>query len=344
MTIRKFEQIDGLRFFAVFAVVCTHWKWSGSDLFRQISMGARGVDLFFVLSGFLITLGLIRSKEKTETKGTTLYKFYVRRFLRIFPVYYLTVFILLLFNFSKMWGAIWWYLLCICNFHSIHINDWGVGGHFWSLSVEEQFYLVWPLLILMTPNKRLPIVIVLSIMISLFAKAYWTINNYPFWWVYMHPLASLDALAMGALLSYLYTFQMEWLRRSLCTSWISAVIFLQMVVVIFIGLENYCNLFNSIFDRLSFGLFSMWLVGRSAIGFKGIAAYILESPPLRYIGKISYSIYLFHIFIPGMILGLEFPHNENLRFLICAAIAIGLSSISWYLFESKILKYKDRFE
>jgi peptidoglycan/LPS O-acetylase OafA/YrhL len=344
MTIRKFDQIDGLRFFAVFGVVCAHWSWFGTRVCQQISSGSRGVDLFFVISGFLITLGLIRSKAKVQTTGTTLYKFYVRRFLRIFPIYYLTVFILLIFYFDKMSSAIWWYLLYLCNFHSIHIQDWGVGGHFWSLSVEEQFYLVWPFIILLLPNKRLPIAIGSSIILSLAVKSYWYVKDFPFWWGYMHPLASLDALAIGALLSYLYSFYPEQLRKTLYNPWLALLIAVQMVLVIVAGSFPSVAFIYHIGVRTSFGLFSLWLVGRASFGFSGIMASILESPPLRYIGKISYSIYLFHVFIPGMLMGLEFPKNDNLRFLLYGAVTIGLSSISWYLFESRILKYKDRFE
>ena len=106
MRIRKFEQIDGLRFIAVFSVLCAHWNFFANHFFNQISFASRGVDLFFVISGFLITLGLIRSKEKEQTIGTSLYKFYIRRFLRIFPVYYLTVFILVLVWHDRMMKAI----------------------------------------------------------------------------------------------------------------------------------------------------------------------------------------------------------------------------------------------
>ena len=137
MDVKKFEQIDGLRFFAVFAVICAHWHSSQTPFFESITAASRGVDLFFVISGFLITLGLIRSKDKAQSTGTSLYKFYARRFLRIFPIYYLTIFILLIVYYSQMSGVIWWYLLYLCNFHSIRIQDWGIAGHCWSLSVEE---------------------------------------------------------------------------------------------------------------------------------------------------------------------------------------------------------------
>jgi peptidoglycan/LPS O-acetylase OafA/YrhL len=344
MDVKKFDQIDGLRFFAVFAVICGHWDWFGHKFSELITSASRGVDLFFVISGFLITLGLIRSKEKTQTTGTSLYKFYMRRFLRIFPIYYLTVFILLFFYYDRMSGTIWWYLLYLCNFHSIKIQDWGIAGHFWSLSVEEQFYLVWPFIILLVPNKRLSFVIIASVFLSLAAKTYWLITSAPFWFAYMHPLGALDTLALGALLAYLYSFHQDMLKRVLNNTPVTIFVIAQMVICMSLLYSPHYNFIHQIGIRTSFGLFSMWLIGRAAFGFGGILGYTLDSPPLRYIGKISYAIYLFHVFVPGILLGLKYPENLNLRFLMYGVVTIGMASVSWYLFESRILKLKERFE
>jgi peptidoglycan/LPS O-acetylase OafA/YrhL len=344
MDVKKFDQIDGLRFFAVFGVVCGHWHWSHTEFCESITSASRGVDLFFVISGFLITLGLIRSKDKAQSTGQSLYKFYMRRFLRIFPIYYLTVFILLFFYWNEMHSTIWWYLLYLRNFYSIKIQDWGIAGHFWSLSVEEQFYMVWPFVILFTPKKRMLAVIIASVLLSLATKTYWFFTHAPFWYAYMHPLGALDTLALGALLAYLYTFHQDWLRRVLYDIRFTVLIIVQMVICMKLINVQQFSFIHHIGIRTSFGIFSMWLIGRAAFGFSGVPGFILSSPPLRYVGKISYAIYLFHIFIPGMLLGLAYPHNEDLRFLMYSAVTIGAASLSWYLFESPILKLKSRFE
>ena len=344
MRIKKFDQIDGLRFFAVFAVVCAHWHSSLSNFFGTITAASRGVDLFFVISGFLITLGLIRSKEKTEPKGSALYKFYIRRFLRIFPIYYLTVFILLYLNYNQISSSIWWFLLYASNFHSIKIQDWGPAGHLWSLSVEEQFYLVWPFIILFIPIRRLPIVIIASVLLSLAVKSYWYVTNVPFWALYMHPIAALDTLALGAILAYLYTFHTDQLRKMLFNPFIATIVIAQMVFCIYLMYAPHGNFIHHIGIRTSFGLFSAWLIGRATFGFKGITGFILDSSPLRYIGKISYAIYLFHPFVPVLLSRFKYPENENFRFALYAAVTMGLASGSWYLFESRILKLKGRFE
>jgi len=344
MGARKFDQIDGLRFFAVFAVVCAHWHSSLSNFFGLITAASRGVDLFFVISGFLITLGLIRSKEKNDTKGSSLYKFYIRRFLRIFPIYYLTVFILLYFNYNQISDSIWWFLLYASNFHSIKIQDWGAAGHLWSLSVEEQFYLVWPFIILFIPDRKLPAVIIAAVVLSLTAKSYWVVTNAPFWSLYMHPLAALDTLALGALLAYLYYFHTDQLRKILYNPFVTIIVTAQMILCIYLMYAPYGNFIHHIGIRTSFGLFSAWLIGRATFGFSKIPGHILSSRPLKYIGKISYAIYLLHPFVPVILSRFKYPENENLRFVLYAAVTVGLASASWHLFESRILKLKDRFE
>jgi peptidoglycan/LPS O-acetylase OafA/YrhL len=344
MTGRKFDQIDGLRFFAVFGVVCAHWYWSGHELMDIGPFAARGVDLFFVISGFLITLGLIRSKEGTTEVKTSLYKFYIRRFLRIFPIYYLTLLFVYIFWHSQMGNSIGWYLLYLCNFHSIKIQGFGIAGQFWSLSVEEQFYLIWPFIILYTPRRGLFSVMTLSIMLSIAMKIYWCLANVSFWTPYMHPLGCLDVLAMGALLAYFYYFFEDRLKAVLFNPIIASVVFIQMIAFVAC---HYIGKFGFIYDagmRTSFGIFSMWLIGRSVFGFMGLTGYILNISAIKYIGKISYAIYLFHDFVPGILLGMKYPENPNLRFLVYGIVTIGMASISWYLFERPILRLKNRFE
>lgn len=344
MDVKKFDQIDGLRFFAIFSVICGHWNWFAHEFIDFAPITSRGVDLFFVISGFLISIGLFRSKDKTQTKGQSLFKFYVRRFLRIFPIYYLTIFVIYIFWHSQMQGSLWWYILYLVNFHCIKIQAWGVAGLFWSLSVEEQFYMVWPFVILFIPNKRLPAVIIFAVFLSLGAKTYWAIINVSFWTPYMHPLGSLDALALGGLLAYLYQFHQELLRKLVHNQFIICLIIFQLIALIAIGYIADGHKIYDIGIRTSFGLFSMWLIGGAIFGFGGILGLILNSRPLQYIGKISYGIYLFHNFVPGILLGLEYPKDDNLRFIIYAVVTVGIASLSWYAFESPILKLKSRFE
>ena len=344
MEVKKFEQLDGLRFFAVFLVVCVHWSWSGQQFMNKFNSGSRGVDLFFVISGFLITLGLIKSKGKAQTTGNSLYKFYARRFLRIFPVYYLFLFVLYFFDRAKVEGDMRWYLLYLSNFHSIKTQSWGGLGHLWSLAVEEQFYLVWPFIILFTPRKYLVWVISSAIALSVAAKIVWRMQGDEFWSPYMHPLGPLDTLAIGALLSYFYYFYEDKLRAALYNPYITAAVFLEVSLFLYSQFTPF-NFLYHVGGRTFYGIFCAWLIGRAVFSFGGLMGAILSYKPIRYIGTISYAVYLFHPLVPDLVWHfIELPLTDNAKFIIHGAATIALASLSWYAFESQILKLKSRFE
>ena len=344
MEVRKFNQLDSLRFFAVFLVVCIHWGgWFGCGFFETLASGSRGVDLFFVISGFLITLGLLRSRDRDQSTGTSLYKFYVRRFLRIFPIYYLFLLLLWFVDHGRVAKGIWWYVFYASNFYSIKIQDWGGLGHLWSLAVEEQFYLVWPFIILLTSTRWLPHVMIGAVLISWATKIMWFAQGQTFWIWYMHPIGCLDTLALGSLLSYLYYFHQDRLRTALHNPYLAIIIFIQLLVCGYAQFTPY-NAFYHTSMRVCFGIFSAWLIGRTVFGFTGVVGYILDNRVLRYIGKVSYCIYLIHILIPNLFVSFKLIEEPNLRFLMYAALTIAIASFSWYVIEKPLLKLKDRFE
>ena len=344
MQFKKFEQIDSLRFFAVLPVLISHWGLFDISKSLQFLLASNGVNLFFSISGFLITLGLIKAREKEQNVQTSLWRFYIRRFLRIFPIYYLLLLILWLFNHQKVAEGILWYLSYSTNFYCIKIQGWGGLPHLWSLAIEEQFYLIWPFVILFTPRRFIPLIIGLIIFISLAFKTYWIYSGYSFWTFYMNPIAVLDVLGLGALLSYYYHCKSEQLRTILNSKIFTLIIMIQLIAVLYFRYDEKCNYLYQIINRFSLGLFCTWLIGRAVFGFTGIVGYILSIRPLKYIGKISYGIYLLHILIPGMFMGLKYPTNHILRFFIYFIVTIAISSLSWFFFESRILKFKDKFE
>lgn len=342
---KKFEQLDALRFFAVLLVVCSHWSWFGNKAFVQFNSGSRGVDLFFVISGFLITLGLIRSKDRVETVGISLSRFYIRRFLRIFPIYYLFLAVLWFFDHSKVADSIWWYVLYLGNFYCIKKQSWGETGYLWSLSVEEQFYLVWPFIMVFTSKKLLPVVMIMAILISAAIKIYWYVTGMTFWIWYMHPIGALDILSLGALLSYFYYFHKDKLQVILYNRYVVLAVF--AILIIGQGSKYLPQPYDSVYytsDRQFFGIFFAWLIGRCLYTIKGPFGYILDNKVLRYIGTISYSVYLFHPLVPELFWWLKGPVSDNVRFVIYSMATVALSSLSWYLFERQILKLKDTFQ
>ncbi|MCW3128088.1 MAG: acyltransferase 3 [Bacteroidetes bacterium] len=341
---RKYRQLDTFRCLGFICVLSLHWEWSGRAFADTISIGARALDLFFVISGFLITLILIKSKHKENNTGTSLYKFYARRFLRIFPIYYLFILIVWLFNRGKIADSILWNLTYLSNFYSIKHQTFGGVGHLWSLAVEEQFYFVWPFMILMTNRKYLPYAIIGCIFLSLGIKVYWYVNDYTYWYNMIHPLGVLDSLAIGGLLSYLYYYHQDKLRSWLFNPYITTAIVIQALFCLSCKYIHGLEFIFHIGVRTFWGIFCFWLTGRAVFGFTGITGRFLEFKPFVYIGKISYSMYLFHILVPGMFMGMKYPENIDLRFIFFFGVIVAIGSLSWYLVESPILRLKQRWE
>ena len=143
-----YPELDGVRAIAAMMVIFFHMGQMGIPLRGPISFGQSGVDLFFVLSGFLITSILL--KARPEDWGEVR-KFYVRRSLRIFPLYYGYLIVATIFG-AGVTGFYWVYLQ---NYRIAMGAPMGEVGHFWSLAVEEQFYLVWPFVVLFLPRRHL---------------------------------------------------------------------------------------------------------------------------------------------------------------------------------------------
>src|SRR5215218_136502 len=153
-------QLDALRFFAIAGVLVAHNLDPGQApwIFSRFDYAETGVRLFFVLSGFLITGILLGEREAADAaphrRISAIRRFYARRFLRIFPIYYLTLAVVLVTAVSPA-RRIWpWLFTYTTNIYAWHRLDWpGPVGHLWTLAVEEQFYLVWPWFLLFVPRK-----------------------------------------------------------------------------------------------------------------------------------------------------------------------------------------------
>ena len=175
---RHIIQLDGLRFFAVLMVMIGHWlQWQWSNQFLMDLPFVHGVTLFFVLSGFLITRILLKRKDElisTKTETKQLFKnFYIRRFLRISPIYYLLIFSFFIIDYKNTRDLFPWLLTYSSNiFQSINNVYVGEFNHFWSLAVEEQFYLFWPFIIIFVKPNRVLLTICLTIICAIISKVF----------------------------------------------------------------------------------------------------------------------------------------------------------------------------
>lgn len=367
--------LDGLRAIAFLLVFACHTDY--------ILVGWTGVLLFFVLSGFLIT-GIL-NKMKARFLGRDFFvKFYGRRFLRIFPLYYLYLFLMmgvvaLLLNagyrinyMNEFYRQVPYAFVYLYNFFyaSSAFAQHKFIDHFWSLSVEEQFYIFWPLLIFLTPErwqKRLFLaVIILTPFFRLATTHALRSGLFPFFTsdipigLYPLPWTHLDAFAMGAYISR-YEIPKPKLQLAL--------------LLIFVPLVGFASQYLSsgtltpsgtLMDLTSLGyrfpianaLKHIW--GYSLLNYlfavliycvarEGSFTRLLEWPLLAYLGKISYGMYVFHfsmIWFAARIRDVA-PISEDLAKPLTALIAFGLTfALAWlsYRFiERPILNLKDRY-
>ena len=333
-------QLDSLRAFAVLAVLIHHFY----PEIEPIDGGIYGVKLFFVLSGFLITGILLDSRDRLELTGQrkvfVFRQFYSRRTLRIFPLYYLILLTTLLLGNDDVVSGFWWYATYTSNFFLMTLNEYPwTTAHLWSLAVEEQFYLVWPFVILLVPKRLIVIAILLMIVAGPGYRLYSLVASYSGVTYYVLTLSSVDSLGWGALLAWLHRngFQASYLMKT--GLWL---FFLYPLVITNLTGETYFYVLNYTFLSVGF----VWLIAGAAKGFSGPVGVIMNWAPIIYIGKISYGIYLYHLFIPwGLykVLGVTQPANLTANAIILTTTTILLASLSWHFFEKPVNSLKKHF-
>ena len=193
------RQLDGLRAVAVSLVLYAHFLAAHDTYWGHV-----GVRLFFVLSGFLITRLLLDARSAPEFQSATALKsFYIRRALRIFPPYFAMLGFVWLVNLEQSRGTLLWHALYVSNFWYAIRDEWTpwLLCHTWSLSIEEQFYVVWPLIILLAPRRAIEQICVGAVVLSLAYRFCWPVTGPPSLARDLLPPASMDALASGAWLA-----------------------------------------------------------------------------------------------------------------------------------------------
>ena len=300
-------QLDGLRALAVLAVLWTHYLPEPYWLFG-VYWGGYGVRLFFVLSGFLITTILLHCRQYVhqgqQRRSVVLRQFYCRRFLRLCPLYYATLAVTALLNIAPVRETLMWHIPYLSNvYFALRGAFHGPVAHLWSLAVEEQFYLVWPWLILWVPERWLLPTLCVCIGAAPLFRLLGTlagVNQVALW--VLTP-SFLDMLCLGALLAYLNTPQMALSGVPKKIRTVFLVTGLPLTVVC--QFAHYVAAHRFVVDIVgdtAKGLVFAWLVGAAAGGFQGVVGKTLASPPLVYLGKISYGIYLLHPFMSAMVL------------------------------------------
>jgi peptidoglycan/LPS O-acetylase OafA/YrhL len=350
------KQLDSIRAIAVLIVIISHWFSSNNPLYILTSI-INGVDIFFVLSGFLITKILLANRMEAEefgTKKTSLIKsFFMRRTLRIFPIYYILIFSLYLLDFGTEYSFredFLYFFTYTSNLHFFDINHWeGRVSHLWSLAVEEQFYLVWPWLILFINKRYFLHLFSAFILIGICSQ-----------FIFMDrelgsilTLSCFDGFGFGALLAWISVYKPNYLNKLYIPS--LALVILCLVLQILRVVTDSWMIFSS---RTITSLFTVAVIIIILLGKEKkfiLSNLILNNRVLIFLGKISYGIYLYHNFIPRLtkdifskINAYIIPGGPTIHFYVLfvenLCLLVLVSFASWKLLEQPILRYKDKFE
>ncbi len=335
---RSIPSLDGLRAAAILLVIVAHcWEnvvkvhRVGAYLFE---LGAAGVYLFFIVSGFLITFLLIQ--EKTSSGNVNLKSFYFRRTLRIFPPFYaylVVVVILGAFGIQENWGSLLAAATYTSNYYLPPIG--GLLAATWTLSLEEQFYLCWPLCVKSLTLEKARMLTVCLILLMPFSRAL-TAYFFPA----LHAMGRvsgmlqtrLDTLMFGCLLALLLRDR-KWtdsLRKAL-RPW-NFQLALAMAFIVLPVLHGYLGIVYRFFYLTLNGIALTWTIVYVVLKPETLAGRILNLRPIKYVGVLSYGIYLYQqVFV-----------TIRLSFLLVFICSFGAAVCSYYLVERPALRLRDR--
>lgn len=341
--------LNGLRAIAALSVILCHvfqelkiYGLEGSGRFN--SFGIYGVTIFFTLSGFLITYLLLKEKEKTNTVDIN--KFYVRRVLRIWPLYFLFLTIVLFVIDFQFSSNIWYYLLMLPNI------PWAVGSaggaihtipllsHYWSLGVEEQFYAFWPFVIKKISKLKWFLIAFCLLFVGL--KFALKLSHAPATIISFVYYTRFSCLIIGGLGAYLYYNKSKLV--SFCSNvFVECATWILLIVLLCDFVTLYSILGNEIVSILTLIIIFNQIQNPKKI-------FSLENKVFDYLGKISFGLYIYNPLIIHSLASLFNNQLQNQYYIKIALIlilnfslAIIIAHISYHYFEKRFLKIKHKF-
>lgn len=343
-------QLDGIRAIAALMVMYFHFfEWhniEGSfikNLIQRTSLfGQTGVSLFFLLSGFLITRILLSTKNEPNYFKN----FYVKRILRIAPLYY---FFLLIYYYIMplIYGgeiaALKDQLIYYTYLQNIFITfSSGIKGpgHFWSLGVEEHFYLFWPLLVYLVNNKKLILWLIGLICLSIVSRIILISMNYE---VFYFTLTRLDDISFGAMLAVIsiqYPDLIKYFKGKRIIAF--STLFFLIVLLLWYFASGKADFTMQILKFVIIGIIYFIFLGYAVFNNNRFIR-IFTTKPLIYLGKISYGLYVYHGLCHSLMLRFLPLENIYAQFIAFFVISILISILSFELFEKHFLKLKRYF-
>jgi peptidoglycan/LPS O-acetylase OafA/YrhL len=337
-------QLDGWRAFAVLGVMCQHWlppKWHGPFPFEI------GLFFFLTLTGFLITRILLRERTAAESRGGkwrmgAYLHFQKRRMVRILvPCYAAMLFAILVGapDIREHWLA---YFAHGSNFHMAWLSGWPSGtAHYWTLAIQMQFYLVWPLVVLLIPQRLRGLVFMACVAVAPLSRMILA-----WWFPEIHhsealtPTA-LDYFGIGALLALAMERGMEaGDGRLRLAAWTAFAGYAALYFSNEMGraIEGFCYLQQTLVAVVFAGLISATMAG-----FGGVLGKILDHPAVQHVGRLSFGLYLFHTPVP-LFLGFILPQLwwpffsgnwQVIRLGVFGLTSWGLAWLCWRYLETR---------
>jgi peptidoglycan/LPS O-acetylase OafA/YrhL len=339
---QRFPQLDAVRGIAIILVMLHNIgeKYPSFHLQYLFSNGWMGVDLFFVLSGFLITGILVDTKQ---SKGY-FKNFYIRRCLRIWPLYYSLIFFMFvllpslrpseahsIFEKSSPW---WAFPLFLQNFLlPISTNAAGPLGVTWSLAIEEQFYVVWPVVVRFCSRAQLQLLAIAELCISPALRFYLSLHDVH---LYTNVFCRLDGLMAGALLALVVRSETFVPSRLIPLAWLSFFIAAPLAFV-------------SQTLHAEWIVFSLTAVASTALVYLSLFSsqkwlqVVFQNKFMVYTGVVSYGLYLLHKIPFGLVESFRLYRYPLMAPLIITLVAYALAALSWNLLEKPFLRLKRHF-
>jgi peptidoglycan/LPS O-acetylase OafA/YrhL len=340
--------LDGVRGIAITLVMATHFFGASSTFSR---FGGIGVRLFFVLSGYLITRVLLRYPDQPLSQSAR--DFYWRRFLRLAPALYVAISACALFGVGNMRQDWWIHGLYLTNFRIAIAGEWGFPAHFWTLGVEEQFYLIWFFVVMAARGKWLLSWIVVGLAVPIFFRTIATVLSGDLFIASVMLPGETDFLCAGALLAYaqerdraLFGKLTKALRNG--TALLATVVL--SVVGVFMERSGHLVAVAIMITP------SVWvcaaIVLHAAVEKTGSFVAFLSWPPLRYVGRISYGLYVYHAFVPVIMARLGFnawalaPGKIGvlINVAVLSLVSLIIAGLSWHFIERPILSLMNAFD
>jgi peptidoglycan/LPS O-acetylase OafA/YrhL len=345
-------QLDGLRAIAMLAICWDHWRpatWSRLFPFEVF------LFFFLVMTGYLITGSLLRERDRSEARGgrwkmKALKVYQIRRGLRILAPYYAALALAMLVS-SDVRQNLLWYVLHLSNIHMAFLGEWPPGtNHFWSLSMQQQFYLVWPFVIWFCPRRLMVWAILLCAAAGPVSRVFHSEIAQWVAWPQTLTWASLDYFGIGGLMALAVHRGMS--LESPGLRWICWACFAAYLALFGGHALGWQTFGLRPLQQTMLSIALCGVIAAGSVGFSGAFGKLLLHPVLQRVGHLSYGIYLYHNFAPmlaGWIFWLLWRDDAGAdvwafpRIAISAAVTWGLALASWRWIEVPLQEVRSRF-